>query len=138
VAAGAFACGVAPLLAYYVGHRLSLLPPGTGASPETVESYLTQLIVRGLPQILGSIRASRVRPTPSAMARWPHRLRLNRVYGGSNLWPYLSDRRVLAAHPTSERMIELAQEVDAATRVGWVLRPPTEAFGRRCVLTTQI
>jgi hypothetical protein len=33
--------------------RLSLLPPGTGASPETVESYLTQLIVRGLPQILG-------------------------------------------------------------------------------------
>ncbi len=53
---------------------------------------------------------------------------LTRLYGGSNLWTYLSGRRILVSDPYQERVLETARGVDAAERVGWVFREPSAAF----------
>ncbi len=56
------------------------------------------------------------------------RHRVTRVYDGPNLWTFLSDRRILASDPRDERMPEVAREVDAAERVGWIFKRPSRAF----------
>lgn len=248
------AAGAAPLLAYHLGHGLSLLPPGNPASGESAAEFVASLVRDGLPQILGvhpdvwgsvtgvvyglaafgavaalavgagwwvgarsepgaggtvgallglvaitlglsaltgygailrypryllplylalpifaaialdglarrarrlawsllglalvgQLTGSLIMPPGLSPATWDlarrweidtaeqlaqiRGLDLTRLYGGSRAWAYLTDRAVLAAEFPRERMIEVARAVDAAPRVGWAIRPPTEPF----------
>jgi hypothetical protein len=53
---------------------------------------------------------------------------IDRLYDGSNLWTFLTQRRILAVDRRNERLPELAREADATERVGWVFTVPSSAF----------